>query len=115
MLANSMETPPAAGLITGVNGILGLSPGYMVELCAVQPKFPEPSNWLSFDALVSKHTMDMSKNDTSAEIADVVTAVHSVADISGGALDPYVLSAPKRPSKGLREPKWLIMGEYLVV
>lgn len=95
MLANSVQASPVAGLAVRVDGPDYISPYYAEELCTIQPKFPEPSNCLPFDALVSNHTVNMSINDTSAGIADVLTAVHSVADMSGGALDPYVSLHPK--------------------
>ena len=58
--------------------------------CFVRATFPEPSKWISFEDLVHQYTDDMAEKDSSAEIADVQTAVHSVADMSGGLLDPYV-------------------------
>lgn len=90
MLANYVQASPVAGLAARVDPPDNASDWDAYEFCRIQPKFPEPSEWLPFDALFSNHTAKMSNNDTSAEIADVLTAVHSVADLSGGALDPYV-------------------------
>lgn len=40
------------------------------------------SAWLSFNALVSQHTAAMGKFDSSGEIANVLSAIQSVAQMS---------------------------------
>ena len=64
--------------------------------CFRGAEFPKKSTWLSFNTLVSQHTAAMAEFDSSAEIANVLSAIQSVAQMSGGILDPYVCPRPRR-------------------
>ena len=94
MLANSVNALPAAfpapqtSLTPTV--VTGPSLAAASGTCFTGTEFPDPSTWLSFDALVAQHTAAMAVFDSSAEIADVQTAVQSMAQMSGGILDPHV-------------------------
>ncbi|MCJ1299443.1 hypothetical protein MMC08_002235 [Hypocenomyce scalaris] len=91
MLANSVNTLPAAFPApqtspphqTSLAPTIVTCPSFAAAsgTCFTGAEFPDPSTWLSFDALVAQHTAAMAIFDSSAEIADVQTAVQSVAQI----------------------------------
>lgn len=56
--------------------------------CFKGAEFPSQSAWLSLNTLISQHSAAMGQFDSSAEIADVVSSIQSVAQMSGGILDP---------------------------
>lgn len=69
--------------------------------CFKGAEFPKESIWLSFNTLVSQHTAAMAEFDSSTEIANVLSAIQSVAQMSGGILDPYVCPCQRRAASVL--------------
>lgn len=90
--APQKSAAPAPTVPTGAN------PAAVGGTCFKGAEFPSESAWLSLNTLVSQHTAAMGKFDSGAEIADVLSAIQSVAQMSGGILDPYVHQSPGRAS-----------------
>lgn len=112
MLANSAcagtrpasSTPPkspAPTVPTGANSATGGG------TCFKGANFPAESAWLSLNALVSQYIAAMGSFDSSAEIADIISAIQSVAQMSGGILDPYVRQCSERTPGVLDDPNQL--------